>query len=80
MNIALEVNGVQRSELLAKDIPCENEIRKEYSWLCNIQPNINEEYPVYRIKIMDASSDLTVAYSNYFKISVSGEEMENEIS
>ena len=55
----------------ANPIICMNDQQpKTFSWLCNINPDINVEYPKYRIKVVSLQPPGVIAYSNYFKISI----------
>jgi hypothetical protein len=72
INIVLEKNGIDIPGYLngTQPILCQNEVQsKAFSWLCNIIPNVNEDYPKYRIKVVSTQPPGIVAYSNYFKIS-----------
>jgi len=73
VNIVLEKDGVDIPGLLNGNnpIPCNNDQQpKTFSWLCNINPDINYEYPKYRLKVVSTQPSGVIAYSNYFKISV----------
>lgn len=73
VNIVLEKNGIDIPGYLNGNnpIPCMNSLQpKTFSWLCNINPDPNYEYPKYRIKVVSSQPPGVIAYSNYFKISV----------
>ncbi len=73
VNIVLEKNGVDVVGFLngINPILCNNEQQpKTFSWLCNINPVTNAEYPKYRIKVVSSQPSGVIAYSNYFKISI----------
>lgn len=57
-------------------ILCQNDVQpKTFIWLSNINPDINQEYPIYRIKVVSSQPQGVIAYSNYFKISVNNEDI-----
>jgi len=73
VNIILEKNGNDLPNYLNGNSPfvCKNNDKNQFNWVCNIIPDINQEYPKYRIKIKSVEPEETIAYSNYFKISIS---------
>jgi len=73
VNIVLEKNGTDVAGFLngTQPILCKNNVQpKTFTWLCPINPDTNQDYPKYRIKVVSQQPQGVIAHSNYFKISV----------
>lgn len=67
----IEMNNQVSEKIIESNYTCSSTEKNSYKWnMSNLTANVKYEYPKYRIKIIDASSDNIIAYSNYFKVSV----------
>lgn len=57
--------------LIQADVSCTSGVKTVYQWICDQSVNINDEYPIYRIKVVYSRSNSVIAYSNKFKIATS---------